>query len=190
MTGQLWKVLASEPIPEPFPHIVVEDVFDQHQYERMLRNLPGAKPGFKKTDIPAAGRFWGVIANWFNDEFTNAMSEKFGVSGITRTSVRTVVDAPGFRLGPHTDDPKKVLSLIFYLTEKVQDVGTVLYTHEDPGFRSDGTQHFPLDGFVKAKKVPFLPNSMMGFARTDRSFHGVEKISGYRYTLLYNAYRD
>lgn len=190
MTGPLWKVLASEVVAEPFPHIVVEEVFDAHMYGRMLRNLPGPREGQKKTDVKAEGRFWGVIAHWFDDAFTQNMAEKFGVSGITKTNVRLVVDSPGYRLGPHTDDPKKVLSLIFYLTDKVKDVGTVLYAHEDPGFTSDGKVHFPLDGFTRVKKVPFLPNSMMGFARTDKSFHGVEKISDYRYTLLYNAYRD
>ena len=56
-------------------------------------------------------------------------------------------------------------------------MGTSLYRPKDPGFSCPNSTHYPFEDFVKVKTAPYLPNSMLAFFRSDRSFHGVEPLS-------------
>ena len=84
----------------------------------------------------------------------------------------------------HTDTTKKFLSFLFYLPkdENLIDLGTALYKlkKEIANIDEKGNIHLPPDStdeyFVLVKKIPFLPNSLFVFPRTNYSFHGVEKL--------------
>ena len=95
-----------------------------------------------------------------------------------------VKDFKKYQLGVHTDTTKKFLSFLFYLPndEKLVELGTALYKPKieiDTGPK--GNKHIaPSETnktFDLVKKVPFLPNSLLVFPRTNYSFHGVEKIN-------------
>jgi hypothetical protein len=54
-----------------------------------------------------------------------------------------------------------------------------------------GNSHLPFEAFKKVITMPFKPNSLFGFLRTDGSFHGVDQIHDegvVRDLLLYNIY--
>lgn len=62
---------------------------------------------------------------------------------------------------------------------------------KDPNFRCPGGPHYPHEGFERLKTLPFLPNSLFAFVKTDNSFHGVEPIGDAncrRWLLLYDLY--
>lgn len=87
-------------------------------------------------------------------------------------------DQSEYAIGPHTDHPRRVLSLLFYLpTSKDQPhLGTSIYRPKDPYFKCEGLEHHTPEEFTKVYTAPFLPNSVFGFIKSDRSFHGVEPI--------------
>src|SRR2546430_17727172 len=58
-----------------------------------------------------------------------------------------------------------------------------------PGFTCQGGPHYRFYGFERVATMPFLPNTMFAFVKTDHSFHGVEPIADpgvSRYLLLYD----
>jgi len=102
-----------------------------------------------------------------------------------------VNDHTDYSLGPHTDTPSKVVSVLFYLPsdDRLERHGTSLYVPRKPGFTCEGGPHYLFDGFERVATMPFLPNTMFAFVKTDHSFHGVEPIADAavsRYLLLYD----
>lgn len=69
----------------------------------------------------------------------------------------------------HSADPDTLLTLLFYLPEdeSMRDAGTALYCPRDHG------DHPAFERFEHATSVPYLPNSLFMFAKTERAFHGV-----------------
>lgn len=97
-------------------------------------------------------------------------------------------DRTGYKLGPHTDAVDRVLSLLFYLPRdnSLESEGTALYLPLDPNFKCPGGPHYDFDGFIQVTRVPFKPNSLVGFVASEQSFHGVPEltISGAQRDLL------
>jgi len=89
-----------------------------------------------------------------------------------------VKDRAGYQIGPHTDLPARLVSLLFYLppNSDIEARGTSVYIPKDRGFSSDGSVHHDRRDFDLVETVPFRMNSVVFFPRTERSFHGVELI--------------
>jgi hypothetical protein len=87
-----------------------------------------------------------------------------------------VHDRTKYSLGPHTDSPRKLISVLFYLPadERLARHGTSIYVPKEQGFTCPGRTHHPFDRFDRMATMPFLPNSLFAFAKTENSFHGVE----------------
>ena len=68
--------------------------------------------------------------------------------------------------------------MLFYLPEDsaFRRFGTSLYLPRDPGFSCRGGPHYAAADFVRAQTVEFVPNRMLAFPKTDRSFHGVAPV--------------
>ncbi len=179
-----WTGALSNPTLEPFPHFYIEDVFPDGVHQELLNTLPGLSVNRKDTvEIEKLGGTWSVVA--LTKEIGDLISERLGTEKGDYKS-RLVRDPSGYSLGPHTDDPKKVWAFVYYLTG---ENGTTLFTPKKQGFKHDGLAHLDFNDFNVAKRCEFKPNSMVGFRRTDTSFHGVEKIKGPRWTILYNCFR-
>jgi hypothetical protein len=104
-----------------------------------------------------------------------------------------VQDITNYKLGPHTDSPRKVVTLLFYLPpdESQIHLGTSIYVPNDPDFRCPGGPHHNRDQFTRLHTNPFAPNSLFAFFKTDDSFHGVEPVGDpdcQRWLLLYDIY--
>ena len=183
----------------PFPHIFVSDIFDHNMYRALLASLPddsqyrslrearGSK-GYPERFCwtPKVG-LWRDLANFMLcGAVKDALCEKFGVHG-ERDEILLIRDKPGYQIGPHTDTPKKVLSAIFYLAaSELPDAGTSLYEPKEEGFTCTGGAHYQFEKFNRVMTMPFMPNSLFCFAKSDRSFHGVEKQTAQRDVLLYD----
>jgi hypothetical protein len=104
-----------------------------------------------------------------------------------------VQDVTDYELGPHTDTPKKVITMLFYLPndESLAHLGTSIYVPKDRNFRCPGTTHHPFEAFERMTTMPFLPNSLFVFVKGDTSFHGVETVGDpgcRRWLLLFDIY--
>ncbi len=102
-----------------------------------------------------------------------------------------VEDITHYALGPHTDTPAKVITVLFYLPkdESQAHLGTSIYMPKDRAWRCPGGPHHGYAGFDRVATMPFMPNSMFAFVKTDNSFHGVEPVTDpdvRRWLLLYD----
>lgn len=131
--------------------------------------------------------FWDELTGWMlDDSFTQALANHIfvhlkrrfvgradvalrGTGALNRTKT-------GYLLGPHTDARDKVFTLVFYLPRDARfaDWGTSIWRPRAPGFTCLGGPHHAFAAFEKIATMPFVPNSVFGFVKTDNSFHGVE----------------
>ena len=172
------------------------------QYE--ARHLADISVLAKDEAARGDGTLWHELSSWllgetFRDlimqKFAAAIEERFGrnVRLVTQTDARFVRDFTSYRIMPHTDTPAKLVSLLFYLPadESLRLLGTTMYRPHDPALRCEGTTRHNYRSFAKVATMPFVPNALFGFFKSDRAFHGVEPIEApgvERNALLYNIY--
>jgi hypothetical protein len=170
--------------------------------ERLVRSL--AELGMEGGPGGRAGEFWRGLSAWLlglrfrfciMEKYRRHIVERFGEGSVLETSVdaRLVRDLTHYSLGPHTDAPHKLVSLLFYLPpdETCRDLGTSIYAPIDPHFRCAGGPHYGFDKFRRVVTMPYVPNSLFLFFKNDAAFHGVEPIAAAsveRNLLLYNIY--
>ncbi len=147
---------------------------------------------FERLTNRQAG-FWKGLADWlYSDPFANAVIAKFHqalqprMSAILKSEDRIrargdallVEDHTQYAIGPHTDAPHRLVTFLFYLPEddSMRDLGTSIYKPRNSEFTCWGGPHHPFDQFERTTTVEFLPNRLLAFPKTDRSFHGVEPI--------------
>ena len=148
---------------------------------------------------PPYGAFWEELAGWLLAmPFAEALFAKFAPFMEQRFAGRDaglyneamlVDDRTRYSLGPHSDAPMKVITLLFYLPADASrpHLGTSIYAPRDPNFRCRGGPHYPFERFERVVTMPYLPNTLFAFFKTDNSFHGVEPIrdENYRRHLLF-----
>jgi len=142
--------------------------------------------------IFASPIFFKTVSNEFkntiNERINNFTDYEINLLGKERfeftIQASLVKDFKKYQLGVHTDTTKKFLSFLFYIPkdEQLIDLGTALYKPKKEIYTGEkGNYHMSPDitdqNFELIKKVPFLPNSLLVFPRTNNSFHGVEKIN-------------
>ena len=148
--------------------------------------------------------FWTEFASWLiTQRFLTAMIDKFEPYVKARfgdeiyrcgfeADALIVRDLTNFSIGPHTDAPHRLLSMLFYCPDDdaLKHLGTSIYVPRDPEFRCKGGPHYPHHLFHKVRTMEYRPNSLFAFIKNDRSFHGVEPIGDHdvlRDILLYDV---
>ena len=149
--------------------------------------------------------FWSGFAGWFLsegfltamiDKFERPVRERFGDDFHLRCGFAVdsliVRDLTNYSIGPHTDAPHRLLSMLFYCPDDDTrtHLGTSIYVPRDPGFRCKGGPHYPHRQFQKVRTMEYRPNSLFAFIKNDHSFHGVEPIGDedvQRDVLLYDV---
>ena len=192
---------------DPFPHYFVEHVFPEDYYRELLRNLPPSdvyKNLYEVTDLkldhfrhrdqrdmdhgwtdrlPAEQKiFWESFNQWFlSDELAQAVMKSFGWETWPAVSIESqfVRHRAGYFLGPHSDLYTKLVVLLLYLApdDKAEHLGTSLYRPKQAGFSCPHSKHYAFEDFVRVKTLPYRPNSLLAFVRSDVSFHGLEPLS-------------
>ena len=169
---------------------------------RYIADLADIEEREQEKDPTAS--FWARLGQWLmSDRFRALILEKFrgdmvdrfgaGATVSTEIDARLVRDFTSYAIGPHTDTPRKLVSLLFYLPrdESMSHLGTSIYAAIDPSFRCEGKRHHDFKGFKRVADMPYVPNALFAFFKTDRSFHGVDTITDSnveRNLLLYNIY--
>ena len=176
--------------------------------ERPVKNYSDARYVYTLTRdkvdaLPQPYRgFWDEFTRWLLDTpFAVTLFNKFGTFIHQRFGDRQpsyyneallVDDRVRYSLGPHTDTPSKVITLLFYLPadDSRPHLGTSIYAPRDPSFSCPGGPHHPYELFNRVMTMPYLPNTLFAFFKNDHSFHGVEPIRDKdyrRHLLLYDV---
>lgn len=201
-----YKLLNSTVHQYPFAHFHAKNVFPVEFYDSIQRSLP-TLDGYSTHGTSYKGRKFaapiknGPLGFLLTDEFAKTIitlflpefRHRFPTGTFeSKMDLRLVLDGENYSIGPHTDAPWKIVSLLFYLPRDLtlQDLGTSIYTPRDPEFRCPGGPHHKFEDFNLIWTAPYLPNSCFGFFKTDRSFHGVQPITRpcRRDVLLWNLY--
>ena len=192
---------------DPFPHYFVEHVFPEDYYREMLSNLPATdvyENLYEVTDLkldhfrhrdqrnmdhgwtdrlPAEQKaFWDSFNQWFlGEELAQAVMRSFGWESSPDVSIESqfIRHRAGYFLGPHSDLYTKLVVLLLYLApdDTAEHLGTSLYRPKQAGFSCPDSKHYPFEDFIRVKTLPYRPNSLLAFARSDISFHGLEPLS-------------
>jgi hypothetical protein len=88
-------------------------------------------------------------------------------------------DKAGYKLGPHTDSPERLLTILFYVPQSNANpsAGTSIYVPKLPNYDAKvSAMHLDQQDFYAVYKAPFIQNASIGFLVGDRSFHGAEQI--------------
>ncbi len=189
-------------LPDPAAMIPIEEARSLKGYkerfvlelnEKHLATLPQARQAF-----------WTGMAGWLlSGTFSSLLMRKFQPFIDQRFPDKSKVefyeeallvqDTTNYKLGPHTDAFRKVVTLLFYLPpdESQRHLGTSMYLPNDPAFTCPRGVHYSRDKFSRLHTNPFMPNSLFAFFKTDNSFHGVEPVADAdcrRWLLLYDIY--
>lgn len=113
---------------------------------------------------------------YFAARFSSAQSEQ----AVLQTDMECLLvrDLTHYAIGPHTDVPTRLITLLMYCPDDdaLRQHGTSVYLPKDENFRCIGLRHYGMKQFNRVYTAPFLPNSLFGFVKTDNSFHGVEPV--------------
>jgi hypothetical protein len=134
--------------------------------------------------------FWTKLASWLItqrfltamiDKFERHIKERFGddlYQCVFENDSLIVRDHTNYKIGPHTDSPRRLLSMLFYCPpdDSMKHLGTSIYVPCDPEFRCRGGPHYAHEHFHKVRTMEYKRNSLFAFIKSDRSFHGVEPI--------------
>lgn len=186
--------------PLPSDNIYMEDVFDPAIYQEILARLPADQhydfidhpdallPDGTKTrrllDLtqqsianlsPEDKKFWSnmqeiltskALQDIIVQKFGNKIHEQFGSNVPELVTVPIFYrDYPGYHITVHTDAPYKIATLQFYFPRDNSQI------HLGTSFHQKIGNHFHL-----LKTNSFKPNSAYAFARTDSSWHSVQKM--------------
>lgn len=149
--------------------------------DKYLNHIKGEKNIFWKNfrDLfgtkEIIGSFLGSNPNYLNQRYPHGISNvRFG------SRFQIIYDRKDYALGPHTDHPGKVFTMLIYLSDgpEIDDnvAGTSVYTPIDRSFTCNKGTHYHNKSFNKVYTAKFKKNNIFAFFRTNNSFHGVEKI--------------
>lgn len=134
---------------------------------------------------PLKRQFWERHREWFcSQDLMVTMVRKFydelmarGLRSLNIESEAMFMrDFAGYSIGPHTDSPKRLITMMVYLPDDADHahLGTSVYAPRDVSLLTAGAAHHTFDHFNQVGTANYLPNSAFGFLRGDNSFHGVE----------------
>lgn len=190
-------------LPDPSLMIPIEQTGRVKGYkERFVLEFGG-----KQFDaLPENKReFWRDFAGWLcSGRFASLALNKFhpfiehrfknGPAPAFYNETMLVQDVTKYSIGPHTDSPKKVITMLFYLPKDLSQshLGTSIYLPKDPNATDHGGAHHKFANFQRLHTMPFVPNSLFVFFKTENSFHGVEPVTDpdtKRWLLLFDVYQ-
>ncbi len=159
------------------------------------------RSGLAAMEEPARELWASVVEAVLSDEFKAGvfrqlktdLSWRFGIKDVEQIECgprpRLVRDVSGYRIAPHPDTRKKVVTMMIYLPqdESQKDLGTSLYKRK---LSLQGITR-KCKRFREIKRFPFIPNSGFAFAVNNclqkKSWHGREMIkrdAGVRNSLV------
>ncbi len=149
----------------------------------------------KLVEIPSTQRnIWSIVTKVLGDvklrecifdKFRDQIEKRYKTKNIDKVeaypSILLSRDISGYRITPHPDIMKKIITVQFYLADEsdCSGMGTKLYEERSPTWTrilrklkfSNSRIYFRM-----AKRIEFKKNTGYSFAVTERSWHGVDEI--------------
>ena len=131
--------------------------------------------------------FWKNFFNFFMSKdfignliflLKEPIYERYNIDNLSKLKIdirmELIRDSVGYMIGPHTDSPKKIITLLIYIPNDNSniDLGTSLFVPKNKEFVSEEAHQFEFDKFNEIKKMPYKKNFAFGFLKNERSFHG------------------
>ena len=180
------------PISEkrPVPIGVYKERFVLSLEDQDISQLPNANFWLTFRNQMLGGGLKNFLISRFADILKNIHPNLQNYN--TRSEILIVKDNENYALGPHTDSPKKLITILFYfpVDNSEENIGTSIYMPKDFKFTCPGGPHYKKEKFNLIYTAPFKSNSAFGFVKTNNSFHGVEKVNttSHRWLLLYDIF--
>lgn len=179
MSGLNWSALEAAVLrPDPFSHFVVADALEPGLPEAIGRDFPDIRsPGsFSLKDAPPGPALADLIADLVGARFRAQVERIFDLDLAGRPALVTLRGQCCARDGRiHTDSRTKVVSLLLYLNETWESGEgrlRLLRNGRDPS--------------AAAVEIPPTFGSLVGFRRSERSWHGHTTYVGPRRVLQLN----
>lgn len=186
------KIKNSPIIQEPYPHLIIDNIFPTDFYTELIKNLPtideyalkSKYPGRKTLTLESLDRldqekkqFWTKLTDWIKSpEFTQVLLEKFSINKNGHSDFFLHKDLENFEVSPHTDLRSKLITYLFYLPkdDSMSELGTNILVPKSEKNISFTTQHQDWENFDIVKSSKYVPNSFFCFAPNQNSFHAVK----------------
>jgi SM-20-related protein len=179
MPGLNWPAIeAANLARQPFNHFLVAQALDADCAHGISTEYPAIRSAgsFSLADAPPGPVLAGLIEELRSDRFTAEMERIFDLDLAGRPCVVTLRGQCSARDGRiHTDSRSKLLSLLLYLNEGWQSPEGRLRLLRSPD---------DIDDY--AVEVPPNLGSLVGFSRSDGSWHGHTTFVGPRRVLQLN----
>lgn len=163
---------------EPFPYMVVTDLFHQDQIKALTADFPKlSNAGLYPADVLEMGPSMNkLVEELCSDEFRQAVEKKFDMDLSKRPPMVTVRGFCRHKDGRiHADTESKVVTILVYLNEEWPHEGGKLRFLRDPNdLESSLAEIVPLAGTIAIFKV------------TPNGWHGHNKFVGERRCLMLN----
>lgn len=133
------------------------------------------------------------VGAWIMARFYDVISARFGLdapgSSISLRAEATLArDPAGMARGPSTGSASAVVSSAIQLAPDASrgDLGLSLYVPSEQGFSCGGGIEHPRARFERVTVIPYAPNTLVAFPKTDQCFAGYEAVDdpGARRDLL------
>lgn len=163
---------------EPYEYVVVPEFVPVDCLEEIGSDFPPiGKPGsFPLEELSSGPAFEALMSRLRQDDFRDAIAEKFGIDLTDKPMTCTVRGATQRKDGQiHTDSLSKLITVLIYLNPPWQAEGgrlRVLNQGED------------LEDF--AEEVEPASGNLLIFRRSDNSWHGHAPFEGLRRTIQIN----
>lgn len=163
---------------DPYDYVTVENFVPVETLETIAEDFPDLDlPGsFPVEELEYGPRFGDLLERLAQDDFRDAIQEKFGIDLAGRPMTCTVRGAAQRKDGQiHTDSKTKLITVLIYLNPPWQAEGGRLRV-----LRS-GTD---LNDF--AEEIEPSSGNLLIFRRSDNSWHGHEPFEGMRRSIQIN----
>jgi len=204
--SQIQKNLPAQNLLTSMPELYPEEREFEAYKDRYVMDL-AREESINKIEKTKQEFWMGLGDNFKNGKLSDLLRNKFQyylnmrfklIDNVSFLSeIKLINDRKNYASSPHTNHPRKVVSVIFYLpTDLSQKLsGTSIYIPKDLNFIAQNKEykHYPHEHFHKVITMPFLPNSAFCFIKTNNSFHGVEKLEMEdtdRWTLQFDILLD
>ena len=184
------KIIDALIIKEPYPHILISEIFPDEFYSVLLEQIPKVSAYTPKTkygktmtlenfDIldEEKKKFWKEVYGFLrSDKFASILLKKFNISKNGVSDLFLHKDLENFEFRPHRDTHSKLVTYLFYLPEdsSLSQLGTHMLVPKKGVVIKKTTEHQDWELFETVKMSEYVPNSFFAFAPHENSFHAVK----------------
>ena len=138
----------------------------------------------RRALVPALVRARGIAGHkrWLNDtdRRVSNVPPRYWLFEPVRATFQLSRMPAGAEVLPHTDAPRKLVSLVLYFSDpdwRPEWGGATEFFAAPPGLAAGATERVAFDRLEPLRRADFRPNRLVGFVRSPDSWHGVRPLA-------------